>query len=389
MATPGFDDRASRRVITPAALAWYARDAGWSSVGTYRRHSDVYAGEGKPEIIVPRTDAIDDYGMVVADLVAIFARVLGRDEAAVYRDLTLADRDVMRVRAPDGEPDGLSLESSHTMLAGAREMLIAAAKSLDDDRLAYLSGVGAGAGAGGAVANYLNRIRLGPSEGDRFALVLVSPAVAAPPHPAHPARADDGDDGAAPLERRVAQRLAQSLFAARAAAERAAGGDGNAFGEVGGQGVSAELCEAVAELVTGVSGFEVCFRWAMTRPAAAPRGAVAFSYRDVPWFKEAARSLRSLEPEYDRRLHGFIERLARPQRDAGGTVTLKATVGGGSRLVAAALNQADYARAIGAHYARAMVALEGDLEQAGQRWRLRNARLAAVIETPALPGLEA
>ena len=380
MATLRFDDRASLRIITPVALSYYARAAGWNVAGTYRRHSDVYAGDGKPEIIVPRTDVIDDYAMAVSDLIAVFARVLERDEASVYRDLTLADRDVMRIRALDAEPDGLPFESGHAMLAGARGMLIAAAKSLDNNRLVYPSG------ASGAAANYLNRIHLGHTERGSFALVLVSPAIAPPLHPWLP----DDDDASTLPERRVAQRLSQSLFAARAAAERAARGEGNAFSnEVGFQGVSANLCEAVAALVTGVAAFDVSFSWAMTRPAVAQRGPVSFSYGDVPLLKEAARSFRSLEPEYDQRLHGFIERLARPQTDIDGTVTLKTSVGGSSRSVAAVLNQTDYELAIAAHHSRAIVTLEGDLERVGPRRHLRNARLVEVIEIPSLPGLEA
>lgn len=375
MTTLRFDDGESLRVITPVALSYYARSEGWNGVGTYRQHSDVYAGDGKPEIIVPRTDVIDDYAMAVSDLIAVFARVLGRDEPTVYRDLTLADRDVMRVRALDAEPDGLPFESSHAMLTGTRGLIIAAAKSLDNNRLVYPSG------ASGTVADHLNRIRLGHTERGSFALVLVSPAIAPPLHRLLP------DDVETSPERRVAQRLSQSLSVARASAERAARGDSNAFNDVGLQGVSANLCEAVVDLVTGVSAFDVSFSWAMTRPAARS-GPVSFSYGDVPLLKEAARSFRILEPEYDQRLHGFIERLARPQTDIDGTVTLKTSIGGSSHSVAAVLNQTDYELAIAAHHSRASVTLEGDLEQVGQRRHLRNARLVEVIETPPLPGSE-
>ena len=376
MTTLRFDDRESLHAITPVALSYYARSEGWNVAGTYRQHSDVYAGDGKPEIIVPRTDVIDDYAMAVSDLIAVFAKALGRDEATVYRDLTLADRDVMRVRALNAEPDGLPFESAHTLLAGTRGMLIAAAKSLDDNRMVYPSG------ASGAVAGYLNRVRLGHTEKGSFALVLVSPAIAPQLNPLL------DDDAAAPQERRIAQRLSQSLFVARSAAERAAGGDSNAFSSVRFQGVSANLCEAVAELVIGISTFDVSFSWAMTRPAAAQRGPVSFSYGDAALFKEAARSFRSREPEHDQRLHGFIERLARPQTDIEGSVTLKTSVGGSSLSVAAVLNQTDYEMAIAAHHSRAMAILEGDLELVGTRQHLRNARLVEVIETPPLPGME-
>lgn len=377
MATPHFDDRESLRVITPVALSYYARSEGWNSVGKYRQHSEVYAGDGRPEIIVPGTDVIDDYAMVVSDLIAIFAKALGRDKATVYRDLTLADRDVMRVRALNAEPDGLPFESAHTLLAGTRGMLIAAAKSLDDNRMVYPSG------ASGAVSNYLNRIRLGHTEKGSFALVLVSPAIVPPLHPVL-----DDDDAAAPQEHRIAQRLSQSLSVARSAAERAAGGDGNAFSGVNFQGVSANLCEAVAKLVTGISTVDVSFSWSMTRPATVQRGPVSFSHEDAALFKEVARNFRSRESEHGRRLRGSIEKLSRSPGSINGKVTLKTSVDGSSRAVAAVLNQTDYELAIAAHHSRSIVTLEGDLEQVGQRRHLRNARLVDVIEIPLLPGLE-
>ena len=378
MATIRFDARYPLRAITPVALSYYARSEGWDKVGTYWEYSDVYAGAGKPEIIVPRTDVIDDYAMAVSDLIAVFARTLGRDEIVVYRDLTLADRDVMRIRAIDVDPEGLPFESSHAMLAYTRGMLVAAANSLDDDRPVYRPA------ASGQVANYLQRVRLGNTERGSFALVLVSPAVA----PRLQTLLPDDADEAEPKERQVAQRLAQSLSATRSASERAVGGDTMAFAQVVASGVSANLCEAVAGLVEDVAAFDVSFSWAMTRPTTRQRGPVAFASGDVPLLREAARSFRRNEPEYDQRIYGLIDRLTRPQRDIDGTVSLRTSTGGIERSVTAVLSQRDYTRAIEARDRRALVCLEGDLERVGQRQHLRNARLAEVIHTPALPGLD-
>ena len=251
MATLRFDDRYPLRAITPIALSSYARSAGWDKVGTYWEYSDVYSGEGRPEIIVPRTDILDDYAMAVSDLIDVFARILERDEISIHRDLTLADRDVMRVRAIDTDPDGLPFEASHTMFSHTRGMLIAAANSLDDDRPVYRSV------ASGQVANYLQRVRLGHTERGSFALVIISPAVA----PRLQTLLPDDADEVEPKERQVAQRLSQSLFAVRSAAERAVGGDTTAFGQVVAAGVSANLCEAVAGLVENVAAFDVSFSW--------------------------------------------------------------------------------------------------------------------------------
>ena len=369
MAMLRLSDGLSWRVITPVALSAYARSEGWTTIGTYRQHSDIYAGDGKPEIIVPRSDVIDDYAMIVEDLVAVFARVLGRDEISVYRDLTLADRDVLRVRALGEYPSGMPFENSYGLIGNTRDMLAAAANSLDDSRPVYRSGPATKA------ANYLQNIRLDRTEGGSFSLVLVSSALA-------PRLFPHGESAEASVERRIGQRLSESLYAARRASERAVGGDGTAFSLTVESGVSANLCEALAGLVQSVDRFDVSFSWALARPSTEQRGPVTFSHPDGPLLLEAARSFRSLEPKYDQRVQGFIYSLARPYEDDEGTVRLRTSVAGRQLSVTAVLNRFDYPKGIEAHAIGAMVSLSGDLEQVGQNWYLRNARLVEVLAPP-------
>ncbi len=367
------DDRLPLSAITPLALLSYVRSEGWEKIGVYRRYSDVYAGEGKPDIIVPRTDVIDDYEMVVSDLVSTFSKVLDRDEISVYRDLTVADRDVLRFRVVEADPSGLSFETGHDLIRGARDMLAAAAYSLGDSRRAYRSGTS------GAAADYLNRVRLSHTEKGSFAIVLTSPTVA----PRLGALMNDGEDEAAPKERMVAQRLSESLFATRSAAEAVVAGDAYAFEQAVEFGVSANLCEAVADLVESVSSFDISFSWAMTRPSSSSRGPVRFSYSDHPILKEAALSLRSQEPEYDKPISGFIYSLTSKQVDIDGIVTMRTSIDSVGRSVVAELSRQDYVRAIEAHKTNSIVYLKGDLERIGNRLRLRNAKLVDVI-APAL-----
>ena len=364
-------DGVSLREISPVALAAYAQSEGWVKVGTYRQHSDVYAGEGKPDIIVPRTDVIDDYALATEDLIALFSRVLDRDRISVYRDLTVADRDVVRVRALGNYPSGLPFENSYGLIGHTREMLAAAANSLDDNRLVYRSG------AAGRAAGYLQSIRLNQIEGGSFSLVLVSPALA-------PRLFSRSGSAEASMERRIAQRLSESLYATRSASQRAVGGDVAAFNEVIALGVSANLCEAVAGLAESLDRFDVSFSWALARPSEEQRGPVTFSRIDGPLLREVAQNFRSIEPQYDQRLQGFIYALARPQDDEEGTVRLRTRVGGTQRSVAAVLNRFDYPRAIEAHATAAMVSLSGDLAQVGQNWHLRNARLVEILAPPAI-----
>ena len=381
MATNRLDDRSPLRSISPIALSSYARSEGWTKSGTYWQYSDVYFGKDRPEIIVPRTDVIDDYAMIVSDLISKFAEALGRDERSVHRDLTLADRDVMRVRALEADQDSLAFESTHALLDGTRWMLIAAAKSLEDNRPVHRPQVS------GDVSNYLNRLRVGHTEGGSFSLILISPAVS--PRLDQPLMEYLEPEDTVPRERRVAQRLSESLFAVRSAAESAVSGNDTPFEGAVEAGVSANLCEAVASLVESVCPFDVSFNWAMTRPTQAQRGPVAFSRGDLPILQEAARNFRSQTPDYGRTLYGFIYRMARPWEVIEGTVGLRTHISGIPRTVTAVLNRHDYGRAIEAHQSGAMVSLEGDLIRTGQSLHLQNARLVQVTQAPLMTEPEA
>ena len=99
-------DTGALKAITPRALAAYVRGEGWKRTEAYRDHGDIYAGENRPEIIVPRTDLLGDYASVVSRLIGIFGEINSQDELVIYRDLIGADHDVVRVRAAGSEDDG-------------------------------------------------------------------------------------------------------------------------------------------------------------------------------------------------------------------------------------------------------------------------------------------
>ena len=79
------------------------------------------------------------------------------------------------------------------------------------------------------------------------------------------------------------------------------------------------------------------------------------------------------------RLHGFVRRLKRGETEDDGTIRLATDIDGQPQSVVAVLEQADYERAVQAHKDRALVVLAGDLERAGERWRLLNPHVEGVI----------
>ena len=332
-------------------------------------HSDVYMGEGRPEIIIPRTGRLGDYASVVAALIETFAQVADLDELTVYRSLVIADRDVVRVRAAESDDGSVTLNDGAALIAGARDMLLSAACSLRDQRPVYR------AGANREAADLLKRVRLGQTEQGSFGVTLLTPVVPPP----MPALLPDPDDRNAPIERRMTRRLVEALTAARGAVERATAGDEGPFADSVARGVSANLCEALVRIIEPFPTLDVGVSWARTRPMPETGTVLRFGRADTAVLREAARSFRDRAPRPDERLHGFVRRLKREQSDLDGTIGLVADVDGQRQAVVAVLEREDYERAVQAHRDRALVVLAGDLDRAGQRWRLLNPRIENVI----------
>ncbi len=362
-------DADALRAVSPAALAAYVRAAGWRKSESYGAHSDVYDGEARPEIIVPRTARLGDYANVVATLVETFSQVADQDELTIYRSLVTADRDVVRLCAGESDDGSLALHDGIDLVAGARDMLLSAVCSLREPQAVYR------AGANREASDLLSRVRLGQTDQGSFVVTLLTPVVPPP----MPALFPDPDDRQAPIERRMTSRLAEALTAAREATESAVAGDGSTFADAVAQGVSANLCEALVRLVEPFPTLDVGVSWARTRPRAAPTTVVRFGRADAPILREAARSLRERAPRPDVRLHGFVRLLKRGEAEDDGTIHLATDIDGQRQSVVAVLEQTDYDRAVQAHKDRALVVLTGDLERTGQRWRLLNPHVESVF----------
>jgi len=362
-------DRDALKAVSPAALSAYARTVGWTRIESYGEHSDVYAAERMPEVILPRTQRLGDYARIVSQLIEIFAKIAERDELSLYRDLVTADRDVVRVRITESDDGSLTVDQAVDLVGGSRDMLLAAACSLREPQPLYR------AGANREASDLLRRVRLGQTEQGSFVVTLLTPIVPAP----MPTLFEDPDDQGAPIQRRMTRRLAEALAAAREATEDAVAGDQTAFADSVGKGVSANLCEALVKLIGSCPTLDISIVWARTRPMESPSVVVQFGGADSAVLSEAARLFRDREPRPDATLFGFVQRLERDETAVDGSINLRTSIDGRNHSVAAALGRSDYDAAIQAHSRRSPVILEGDLERIGQRWRLLNPRIVGVI----------
>ena len=148
-------DASALQAISSVALSAYARSAGWRRIEGYGEHSDVYAAEEMPEVILPRTERLGDYASVVSRLITIFAEAAGRDELSLYRDLVTADRDVVRARVAETDDGSLTLNHGVDLIVGAQDLVLAAACSLREPQALYR------VGANREANDLLESIRLG------------------------------------------------------------------------------------------------------------------------------------------------------------------------------------------------------------------------------------
>lgn len=365
-------DKDALAAVPPAALSVYARAAGWEKEEPYGDHSDVYVHGEAPEIIIPRTDRLGDYVNVVSQLIEIFAEAAETDELSLYRDLVTADRDVVRVRAaPEGANGSVTLDDGVSLITGARDMVLAAARSWRESRSFHHARTDREAD------DYMRQVHLGQTEQGSYVVTLLTPVV--PPPMGQAALFDSAADDDAPVGRRMTRRLIEALTAARKATERTSAGDADAFPEAMARGASANLCDAVATLIEPFGGIDVGLTWARTWPAETARETVRFGAFDAPILREAARRFRAWEPRPEVSLIGRIQRLKHDDRGADGTITLRTYVDRRVVSVAADLDQSNYDRAIQAHQNDAVVVMTGDLERFGRQWRLRDPYLADII----------
>ena len=362
-------DAEALRAISPGALAAYARGEGWRKVEAYGLHADVYVGDGKPEIILPRTDRLADYAAVVSRLIGVFSDVNERDELPTYRDLVGADRDVVRVRAIGADGDGsITLDAGVELVCQAREMLLAAACATKMPPQSVYR-----AGANKEASEYMQRVRLGQTEHGSFVVTLMAPVPLMLQPLLDETWASFADE---PMERKVTRRLVEALEASRNAVELAHSGDGtSAFENAICKGVSANMCEAVAKLIEQSDGLEISVSWARTRPTPEARRKIDFSDSDAAVLKEAARAFRAKQPRPGVILFGSVHKLKRDQYDIEGLVTFKAEVDDKVQSVNAVLDQNNYSVAVRAHDARNPVVVTGDLERVKQCWRLTNTNI--------------
>ena len=366
------NDSVSLSVVPILSLRAYLASQGWRSIEEFGGSGYVYGLDGSPEELLVPMAPLADYPRRVTDILETLSKVEHRDDRAILRDLSLAYFDLVRVLVPEDSVDGsVSVSSGVTAFQESRNLLLAAACSASRSQRVFR------AGSHQEASDYMNSVRFGQTEMGSFVVTLLSPV---PPRLEGQIHLETGVP-TEPFPRRAVHKLVSGLRSvSEAVASVNSGGDIDAFEQRVSEGVSANLCDAVANLLDCANrqSVNISVSWSLIRAPSEGRAQVDFLGSDSLILKEASRILKDRQERPNERLDGYVYSLTRGMVQERGRAILKVVIDGVISSVRADFAPEDYNLATEAHSRRQVVSLEGDLRRDGQRWVLGNPRALVV-----------
>ncbi len=366
------NDSVSLSAVPILSLRAYLESQGWRSMEKFGGSGYVYGLDGSPEELLVPISPLADYARRVTDILETLSKVEERDDRAILRDLSLAYFDLVRVLMPEDSADGsVSVSSGVTAFQESRNLLLAAACSASRPQRVFR------AGSHQEASEYMNSVRFGQTEMGSFVVNLLSPV---PPRLVGQIHLATGVP-TEPFPRRAVHKLVSGLRSSgEAVASVNAGGDIDAFEQRVSEGVSANLCDAVANLLDCANrqSVDISVSWSLIRRPSEGRAQVYFQASDSLILKEASRILKDRQERPNEHLDGYVYSLTRGAAQERGRVILKVVIDGVISSVRADFASEDYNLVTEAHSRRQVVSLEGDLRRYGQRWVLGNPRALVV-----------
>ena len=341
--------------------------------GDYGQYGAIFArqeGGETHEVILPTSPQAGDFGRRMEELVNDVAEAEDRSANDVLTDLTLAPFDVIKVRSPDADDFGsVPLSAGLDLHEEARNLVLAAANAAasPQPRRTWRGR------RPEEVSSYLNNLRLGQSQRGSFVLTILSPWDFTPEN--GPAL----DLGEPTFGRRVTRTLASALRATKSAIRLGVAAGVAPFVDVYKEGVSSNLCLALARLAREGNGVDVSVEWSPVRPES---DLVKFQLRrdDASILTEAANELAREWDEPDVSLEGLVAAITEPPEQFDGSAVVETMIAGAIRKVRVQFDKAQRDTIYDAAKEKRWIRLVGDLRRDRQRLLLLNPRDLALID---------
>lgn len=355
-------------------VAAYLRARGWREAGKIGAAKGLVwtyclDERGEYELQLPLDPNLRDFTRRMYEVLETLEDVEQRSQVDILQDLATVAGDLIRVRLDrvDVQNGTIPLDVGVVLVESIRDLVAAAASSTVAPKPYYQ------ARRHSQVSEYLQKVRLGQTQQGSFVVTVLSRV---PPEvPIGGVALPMAGQSEDPFERRVTTTLASGLQVAH----QVAGLDHpyNDMDDLVRQGVSANLCEALASIGRGeaVRQVDVSFHWATVRPA--PRQSprlLTFRSDALAVVGEMGRVLREFAPREDVELVGVVTRLERQTGEDAAEVTVYGSVDGTPRKVRIYLDGPHHQLAIRAYESRTPVVCVGDLFRDGRSFVLRNPR---------------
>ena len=364
------------RRVTPVLLGTYLGVQGWVRQETWKDRIVVWSkdtGHATLEVLVPLREQSDAYAVRLSEAVATLAQLESRSQLEVYYDMVGAGADVIRLRPISAyERQSWSLSDSADLLGGVKDLLQAAARAAENPGRPVYHGR-----PSSMVQDYIRELRPLPGYEWNQGLTVHSPVPAN-----YGTQTDFGDPFMQPFPRRVTNYLNDSLAELSKTSEAIIGGeDIESIEKVAIQGVSANLCEAVAALARQCGGLQVNLAWAPVRPAAVAGGHFSFAESVADVLGQGADFLRQKHPILGILIQGEIVRLDRQSKEEfdGDSVVL-AEVDGKNVALEVQFKRDDCDRVLRAFREKRAIRVSGNIHRQGRRHILRDPTDFVIIE---------
>lgn len=368
-------DREVFESLRPLDVVAYLRSTDWQLAGFMGDSATVWKKQ-EQQILLPQDLSFADYAHRLAEVLDTLAAVENRSQLEIFRNLVTATADVVRIRvisalASDGS---LALERGVMLFESAREIMLSAARAAVAPRAYFRSRLP------GPADDYIRKVRLGQTEHGSYVVTMVCP-VSPELQPVDSSQLPSVEE---PYDRRVTRMLAGALHTSTLAARKAGITQTmEPFTTAVREGVSSNLCNALAEIGSGMQEgqIEVSFSWSRTRsPPDVPSSRIVIPFDSIPIIREAARVLKETYSDDDFELVGPVVQLDSAEASIGGEVLIYAEVDTGLRKVKAYLNGPDYRKALEAHKSGLDISCRGRLQKDGRYLTLRDAREFGIHE---------
>ncbi|NHO85256.1 MULTISPECIES: hypothetical protein [unclassified Micromonospora] len=343
------DEFSAASGLTPETLSRYLASTGWTQEQRLERATLWSRSEddGDFQVLVPGDQGLRDYASRVSDFLTTVAAVEERPIRLLLDDLETTGADTLSFRLLPGGPSGtIPLFNAVDALAGVRELVVSSTYALMSEQPMLVQGR-----RPESALDFARTVRLGTPRSGSWAIAA---RLAVP--------RTDGNTGV-PLARRVSLQMhsaVRACFAASGEAQRDF--DLGLFLRRTGEGVSANVCDALAKLGRDGVPYDVRFNWAAQLASTVPARSFRFNTRRIEVLHTAAEQLKVAVPDGEVTVEGQVSKLRRDIGE-GGQATVRGPIstvyGSSERSVRVLLPDLLYQRLVEAHGRRQHVRVTG------------------------------